>query len=51
MPKKGDLNINGIKDILKQEKTNLIARYHISELGVLVPLFEMSSIKIRMSIS
>lgn len=34
MPKKGDLNINGIKDILKQEKKNLISRYHISELGV-----------------
>lgn len=34
MPKNVDLNINRIKDILLQEKTNLITRYHISELGV-----------------
>lgn len=34
MPKHTDLNINRIKEILLLEKMNLIARYHISELGV-----------------
>ena len=34
MPKIVELNINQIKDILKNEKEILVAKYHVSELGV-----------------
>jgi predicted nucleotidyltransferase len=34
MPKIVKLNINQIKDILKNEKEILVAKYHVSELGV-----------------